>query len=215
MIDRFIAIVVEGAVLVSALASPATAQTRVEIAATIGRYAPLGSFEPASVYSVRLPMDASSLSGTAFGGQLRLWATPRLGIQIAGTTASSSVGGGLVPFGYDVAATSARVSMATAELLFQLTGVNHRARVWLGAGGAAVRHGGEAYAPFGNPVNYGGAAGVGSAIRLAGPLNVELGVTTVVYRMNMRGTAATDIGLMERGTQVDALFHTGLSYSWR
>ena len=34
-----------------ALASPAVAQLRLELGATIGRYSPLGSFQPASVYS--------------------------------------------------------------------------------------------------------------------------------------------------------------------
>lgn len=213
MITQLIRRMAAIATLTAALASQSAAQIRVEVGATLGHYKPFGSFAPASVSMVSLPHAPSALAGTALGGQFRVWVAPRFAIQLAGSTATSSVGGGSTPNGY-APAVSARVSMATAEVLYQLTGRDHRARIWLEAGGAVVRHGGDAYKPFGFPVNRGGVAGIGSAIRLAGPLSVELGLTTIVYRMNMHGTAATDLRVLERETQVDARFHTGLSVGW-
>lgn len=209
---------------ISTLAPPAAAQLKVEVSGTLGYYSPMGSFEPASQYSRFLPSTPGALSGIAFGGALRLWITPRFGAQLAATTSSTSFGytgmelqdrapgNGPLPINESIPPTQARVSTATAQILYQMLGNSNTPRVWLSAGGAAVRHGGNAYAPFGNPVSYGGAVGLGSAIHIKGPLSAELGLTTMIYRINLRNS--TDPGLQERGTQVDALFHTGVSYRW-
>jgi hypothetical protein len=106
------------------------------------------------------------------------------------------------------------MSMAVLEMLFQATGTSHRARAWLDAGGAVVRHGGAVYEPAGSPVNIGGVMGIGSAIRIKGPLSVDFGVSTVVYGLDVRGPPTTIPVATERGTQVDALYHTGLSVSF-
>jgi len=208
------------------LARSGAAQMKVEVGAMLGYYSPMGSFDPASVRSTALPNDPNALSGAAIGGQLRLWMTPRIGVQLAATTTSSSFGtgaspeapnrppvGGTLPID-EITSVSARVSAATAQLLYQVLGADHGTRVWLSAGGAVVRHAGEAYAPYGNPVNYGGVVGLGSTFRIKGPLSAELGLTTMIYRMNLRGSSETDPEVRERGTQADALFHTGVSYSW-
>lgn len=213
-------------VAVPAFTQPAAAQTKVEVSATLAYYSPMGSFDPASVRSTALPNSPSALSGAAFGGELRLWLTPRIGVQLGANTASSRLGiggspeepnrppvGGTLPID-EVTSVGARVSAATAQLLYEVLGTDHGARVWLSAGGAVVRHAGEAYAPYGNPVNYGGAVGLGSAFRIKGPLSAELGLTTMIYRMNLRGSSETDPEVRERGTQADALLHTGVSYSW-
>jgi hypothetical protein len=214
MIRRVVPRMIAIAMFSTALASHAAAQLGVEVSASIGRYAPLGSFAPAGVYSTSLPTSPSDLSGTALGGALRVWVSPRIGIGITGSSVSSTIVGGFTPGGL-APNTPARVSTATVQLLYRLIEGDHRAPVWLGVGGAAVRHGGAAYEPFGNPVNFGGVAEIGSAIRLVGPLSAELGVTTIVYRMNMRGAPTTKPPLTERGTQIDAQFHTGLSVGWR
>ena len=197
------------------LASSAVAQVKVEMGATIGLYAPLGSFQPAGAYSSNLPHSPSSLGGTAVGGQLRLWVAPRIGFELAGSTASSSVGGASTPNPYrSDAPEPARVSTGTAQLLFRLTRDESRARVWIGAGAGVVQHGGDAYTAFGKPVNYGGVLGLGSAIRIRGGLSADLGLTSMIYNFDIRGITATDPGLSERGKQLDLLLHTGLSYSW-
>ncbi len=194
-----------------AVASPAAAQVRVELGATIGRYSPLGSFQPASAYSTDLPNQPGELGGAAYGAQLRLWVAPRIGFELAGSTASSRVGGGSSPGG-EVRSTSARISTGTAQMLFRLTNEASRARVWLGAGAGAIQHGGQTYEVFGKPVNIAGVLSAGSAIRISGGLSADVGVTSMIYSLNAHavqdGTA-----LAERGGQVDMLLRTGLSYS--
>jgi hypothetical protein len=194
------------------LATPVVAQIRVELGGTIGAYLPQGRFQPAPVGSTLLAASPDQLSGMALGGQLRVWIA-RVGVQLSATTTSSRAGGGSTPEGY-FAAIPARVSTRSALLLFRLTGDGGRSRVWLGAGAGAIRHGGPAYEPFGTPINYGGVIGLGSAIHLIAGLSADLGVTSMIYDLNIRGTAQTDPRLSERGRQVDLLLHTGLSYSW-
>ena len=195
------------------IASAAVAQMKVEVGASIGLYSPTGTFEPAPVHSTNLPRGPEQLSGSAIGAELRLWVAPRVGVQFTGTTTSSNVGGGSTPEG-EAPTTSARVSTGSAQLLFRVTGDASRARIWLGAGRGVIQHGGSTYAPFGNPVNYGTVASIGSAIRIRGDLSADLGVSSMIYNLDIRGTAATDPNLSERGRQVDLLMHTGLSYSW-
>lgn len=195
------------------VSSAARAQLRVDVGATIGQYSPLGSFDKGSAQRMNVPNSPGDLAGTAFGGELRVWIVPRIGIGFDGSTVSSRVGGGTTPGGY-VAPTGARVSTGSAQLLFRVTSDESRARVWLSAGGGLVKHGGDAYVQFGEPTNFAGVFGVGSAIRLAGALHAELGVTTMFYNVNMSGTSlAFGPGLFERGSQTDLMLRTGLSYT--
>jgi hypothetical protein len=85
--------------------------------------------------------------------------------------------------------------------------------VWIGAGAAAVRHGGVAYEVFGKPVNYGGVVGLGSAFRIVGGLNANIGLSALIYNIDFRSSSIFE-GLNERGTQVDMMLRTGVSYSW-
>ncbi len=195
------------------LASAAVAQMKVDVGASVGLYSPTGKFQPASVYSTNLPNSPDQLSGSSFGAQLRLWVVPRIGFELTGTTFSRDAGGGGTPEG-TAPTTSARISTGTAQLLVRVTGEASRARIWVGAGGGAIQHGGATYEPFGKPVNYGAVASLGTAVRIRGGLSADLGLTSLMYNLNIRGTAATDPNLSERGRQVDLLVHTGLSYSW-
>lgn len=218
---RCCALVVVAAVL--GVTRDAAAQMKIEVSATLGYYSPMGSFKPAEQSPTFLPSDPGALSGAAFGGELRVWMTSRIGAQVEATTTSTSFRyagpmldgapvGGTLPIDESVGPSQVRISSATAQLLYQVIGNPASARFWLSAGGAAVRHGGSAYARFGNPVNYGGALGLGSTFHIKGPLSAELGLTTLIYRMNV--TDPNEPGLSERGTQVDALIHTGVSYGW-
>ena len=195
------------------LTTGAHAQIKVELAANIGHYSPLGSFEPAAGYSVGLPNDPGALAGAAFGGEVRLWVAPRIGFALGGSTVSSTFGGVATPNGF-APPVSARVSMGSAQLLFRLTGDNSRARIWFGAGGGAVQHGGSAYASYGNPVNAAGVLSLGSAIHIAGGLSADLGVTSMIYSLDVsRPHLAFETPVTERGQQVDLLLRTGLSYN--
>jgi hypothetical protein len=196
-----------------AIVSRARAQVSVELGATIGQYSPLGSFDRGSAHLLSVPNSPGDLSGAALGGELRLWVAPRIGFALSGSTVSSDVGGGSTPNGYDPPA-HARVSEGSAQLLFRVTGDGSRARVWLSAGGGLVKHGGDAYEQFGKPTNTAGVFGVGSAIRITGGLNAELGVTTMIYSVNMSAASlAFGPGVFERGRQTDLLLRTGLSYT--
>ena len=196
------------------VASSARAQFSVEIGATIGRYAPLGSFNRTAVYDVSLPRSPGDLGGAALGGELRVWIAPRLGVAFTGSTVSTRLSGVSTPNGYHPPK-SARVSAGSAELLFRVTGDGSRARAWVSAGGGLVKHGGDVYERYDDPVNFTGVVGVGSAIRIKGGLNAELGVATMIYNMNISGDKLgfAPGELSERGTQVDMLLRTGLSYT--
>lgn len=196
-----------------AFAGSAHAQISVELGATIGYYSPMGSFDRTAVYSVSLPKGPGDLSGPALGGEVRLWVVPRVGFALTGLTVSTEAGGGSTPNGYHPP-TSARISTGAAQLLFRVTGDANRARVWLSAGGGFVKHGGDEYVQFGKPTNAAAVFGVGSAIRIAGGLNAELGITTMIYSVNMSAaTLAFDTPVSERGRQTDMLLRTGLSYT--
>ena len=200
------------AVISVAFASNASAQ-RIELGATIGAYSPLGSFDRTSVHAMNLPNGPGDLGGAALGGELRLWIAPRIGLAFAGSTVSSDVGGGIAPGGYRPP-TNARVSEGSAQLLFRVTGDGSRARAWLSAGAGLVNHGGAAYEQFHKPTNVAGVFGAGSAIRISGGLNAELGLTTMIYTLNASTPGPpTPYRVSERGRQTDLLLRTGLSYT--
>jgi hypothetical protein len=211
MVHRVIASVAAGALLVACFASRSAAQMQVEVGATIGYYSPMGSFQPVSIYSADLPRSPSSLSGTALGGEIRLWFVPRVGVEVAGSTTASSVGGGSTPNGYRPSV-PARVDAGTAQLLFRVTGDANRTRVWIGAGTAVIRHGGVAYEVFGKPVSYGSVVGLGSAFRITGRLNANVGLSSMIYNIDFRGSTFNPVE--ERGTQVDMMLRTGVSVSF-
>lgn len=194
-----------------AVSTAAAAQLRVEVGATIGRYSPLGSFQQGMTLSSSLPRQASDLSGTSYGGQLRMWVAPRVGFEFSASTSSSTVGGGSTPVGISPT-TTARVSTGSAQLLFLLTRSQSRASVWLGAGGGVVEHGGQTYKPFGTQVDGAGVFSVASAFRIKGGLSADLGVTSLIYYLDAQNMPPSSDNLLERGRQFDVLLRTGLSY---
>lgn len=212
MIDRVIPSLAAAAALLVCVSSPSAAQIQLEIGATIGYYAPMGSFRADYPASVDLPHSPSSLSGTEFGGALRLWVAPRIGLEVAGSTAASRVGGATTPDGIRPSV-PARVSLGTAQLLLRVTGAESRAPVWLSAGGGAIKHEGAAYEVFHTPVNYGGVVGLGSGLHLWSGLSLDLELSSMIYNVDFRNQKIILGGLKERGTQWDVMVRTGLSYS--
>ena len=211
--NHVIARIAAGALLLASVASASAAQMRLEIGATIGYYSPMGSFKQDYPLSVELPRSPSSLGGTELGGQLRLWVVPRIGVEVAGSTTASSVGGGSTPNGIHPSV-AARVSLGTAQLLFRVTGDDTRTPVWLSAGGGAIKHGGAAYEIFNEPVNYGGVVGLGSAFRIWSGLSLNLELASMIYNIDFRNSSVAIHGLRERGMQVDMMLRTGVSYGW-
>ena len=145
----------------------------------------------------------------------------QIGIEIGATIgyyspmgsfkADYRVGGATTPDGVRPSV-PARVSLGTAQLLYRVNGDESRAPVWLSAGGGAIKHGGAAYDVFHEPVNYGGVAGVGSAVRIRGGLSLDLELSSMSYNIDFRTPGITLGGLKERGTQLDMMLRAGLSY---
>ena len=192
-------------------AAPAAGQARLELGALAGAYAPLGSFDDGAYSTTGLPQDPADLAGLALGAAGRGWFGPRFGVQLAGMLAPSRVGGGAAPGGPQPGR-AARVFSASAQLLVRLSPSAAPARVWLGAGPGLVRHGGEAYAPYGHPTRMAAVVSVGAALPVARRLDLQAGLTTLAYRFSLRDRNGTQL---EHGGQIDALLQGGVSWRLR
>jgi len=193
--------------LVVLVPSRVVSQTRVEGGPLLGLYSPAGSFQPAPYYSTALPNAPSELTGAAMGGQGRIWFSRRLGLQLQVAWASSRVGGGNTPAG-TAPSRPASVLTSSVQVLVALSHPSQRIQLWLSAGPGLVRHGGEAYARYGSPVQLATTLGFGSAIPIGSHLSVNLGATTFLYNIDVADSTGTSL---EHGFQVDPLFHLGLS----
>ncbi len=183
---------------------------RVDVGPLLALYAPLSSFQPAPYYTTSLPNSPGDLSGVGWGGLGRIWFTRQFGVQVHVAWASSAVGGGNTPGG-PVPTTPARVFTASAQALYNPSRTPHKARLWLSAGTGLVRHGGAAYAPYGAPVQLATALGFGSAIPVGRHLDANLGLTTLLYSIDVSDRSGTSL---EHGFQVDPLIHAALSWIW-
>ena len=192
------------------LAGPAAAQTRLEVGALLGLYAPASSFQPASYYSTALPNSPSDLAGLAWGGQGRLWLSLRFGMQLQVASASSNVGGGNTPGG-PAPATPARVLTTSAQLAYKLLAPANGAQVWCSAGPGLVRHGGPAYSRYGSPTQFATAFGLGSAVPISSRLSADFGLTTFLYNLDVSDSTGASL---EHGFQVDPLLHAGITLHW-
>jgi hypothetical protein len=200
-------------------AAPLRAQSSIELAPFVGYYRPMGSFAPASVYSTALPSKPSDLSGVAWGVEARSWISQRLGVQLQAAVASSTMpevntpGGAMGPY-------AAQVLIVTAQALYDLSpSPEGFRRVWLSAGPALIRYGGDAYslAGGGAPVSVGAALGAGLNIPLGSRLSATAGVQVLLYQLDMGfpSSLSGNPGRFESGFQDDLLLHLGLAWNWR
>lgn len=113
----------------------------------------------------------------------------------------------------------AQVVIVTAQALFDVSPSAENFRMWLSAGPALIRHGGEAYsnANVGAPVTFGGALGAGLRIPMTSHLSLAAGVETILYHLDIKLPQQLSLnpGRMESGSQADLLLHLGLVWSWR
>lgn len=138
---------------------PTQAQVMTAVGLFGGYYRPFGHFDPASVYSTALPVEPRDLRGFLGGGAVHLSLGRRLGIEAQMAVAFSTIPAVVAPGG-PRGPTNANVEVATLEGEYDVSPTPHRYRVWLNAGPAFVRHGGDAYARYGSPTSVGAAAGV-------------------------------------------------------
>jgi hypothetical protein len=199
-------------------AAPLRAQSSIELAPFVGYYRPMGSFAPASVYSTSLPSKPSDLSGVAWGVEARMWSTHQLGVQLQAAVANSTIAESNTPGG-PMGPYQAQVVIVTAQALFDVSPSAENFRMWLSAGPALIRHGGEAYsnANVGAPVTFGGALGAGLRIPMTSHLSLAAGVETILYHLDIKLPQQLSLnpGRMESGSQADLLLHLGLVWSWR
>ncbi len=201
-----------GVVLASA-AAPLQAQRGIEVDAQLGYYLPTGQFEHSNLVATGLPVRPADLKGVALGGEARLWLAPRWGVQVQGSTASSTTPEVLTPGGC-CQPMPVRVSAFTAQALYGLR-LAERSRLWLGAGPAVVRHGGEGYARFGSPRSLGGSVGGGMSVRLAGGVRATADVGALLYGYRVHAPAdwaPSTTGIVQSGFRKDLLVSVGLGW---
>ena len=207
---RHLASLTYGFVTLLVQATPLPAQSRIEVGPLLALYAPASHFQPAPYYSTALPNSPSDLTGVAWGGQGRIWFTPRFGLQLQAASASSTVGGGATPGGF-FPGTTARVFTASAQGLWAPFATPRNVQLWLSAGAGLVRHGGRAYERYGSPVQLATALGFGVSLPFGSHLAANLGVSTLLYNIDVSDSTGTSL---EHGLQVDPLFHAGISLRW-
>lgn len=198
------------------LAAPLAAQTSVDVGPLVGYYRPFGQFDPASVYSTSLPSSPRDLSGRAWGATAQLTFGARFGVEAQGSLTSSTIGGVISPEGPSPL-TTARVLVLTAQAQYDVSPAPRAFRLWLSAGPALVRHGGDTYAAYGAPTSVGGALGVAVTRPLGTHLQAVAGATTLLYTLNLAMPADLrgNPGSLEHGFQRDALLHVGVRWVLR
>jgi hypothetical protein len=191
-------------------AGTADAQTRFEAGPVVALYAPRGSFDPVLYYSTALPNSPGDLSGLALGAVGRVWVGGRVGFQLEGSVAFSHVGGGATPVGM-ASTNSARVFTGSAQVLLRLTPAAGPVRLWLGAGAGVVSYGGDAFASYQGGTEPAGVVGVGSTVPIGPSVDLNLGVSTLLYSLSVRDSVGTE---MLSGSQVDLQLRTGVTWHW-
>lgn len=195
-------------------APPANGQGTASLEFFAGYYHPYGHFDPASVYSTRLPGQPSELEGTAWGGAAHLGIGGRYGIAAQVATANSQVGGGNTPDGVQRPA-GASVLIASVLAQYDVSPKPRAFGIWLNAGPAVIRHGGDAYRPYGSPTSFGAAFGTTVSVPLGAHLQLNADVTGLFYTFDvpMPPDLRANPGRLEHGSQRDALVHLGIAWA--
>ena len=194
-------------------AAPASAQLSGSLVAFVGYYQPLGHFDPASIYSSSLPETPSQLRGAAWGGAGHLSIGRRFGITAQFARTTSRVPEAITPGG-PRGPTDAAVTVATVQGQYDVSPPPKAHRVWVNAGPAWVRHGGDAYAPYGSPTSLGAALGLTITVPVASRLQLTADATGVFYVFDvpMPPAFARNPGPLEHGDQRDVLVRFGLAW---
>lgn len=203
-------------VLLALLVSPVlslSAQASGAIGLFAGYYRPFGHFDPASIYSTALPTEPGDLRGPAWGGVGQLVIHRRFGLEAQVAVARSTLPEVITPAG-PRGPTKAEVDIASLEGQYDVSPRSERYRVWLSAGPAVIRHGGDAYAPYGRPVSVGGAVSAALVVPLRSELQMAFDLTTLwyVFDLPMPSQFQNNPGSLEHGAQRDALLRVGLRW---
>ena len=115
---------------------------------------------------------------------------------------------------------AAQVLIVTAQALYDLSpSPQGFRRVWLSAGPALIRYGGDAYSQSGAgaQLSVGAALGAGLNIPIGARLSATAGVQVLLYQLDIGfpTSLSGNPGSFESGFQDDLLLHLGLSWNWR
>lgn len=194
---------------------PVSGQVKVDVGPILAYYRPVGEFEEA-VYLLgkSRPQRPADLLAVAYGAEVRVWIGHRIGLQLQGTSASSTIGAVQAPGGNYFAATSARVLSFSLQALYSPTPTSQRYSAWISAGPGLVHHGGTAYDDLECTTDVSMVLGAGGVVALPGSLNVSAGLNAQFYSLRIPvpwpHTRRNDV---QRGSRTDLLFHVGIS--WR
>jgi len=195
--------------LTLATAGTSRAQVQVELGPVLGYYRPVGSFQSTSATAVTLPARPRDKAGAALGAAGRVWLGHRFGLEVQVASARSSVPAS-VPPGGSVGPTPVRVLIGSAQGTWILAS-GPGTRFWVGAGAGIVRHGGAAYASYESTTDVAGTFGLGTSLRIHGPVRLVAGVTTFLYSFDVQSNGGPTL---QHGFQVDLLAHLSLAWSW-
>jgi hypothetical protein len=197
-------------------ASTAQAQSSFEAGPIAGYYRPTADFDPSTVFTTDLPRQPKDLAGVAWGAKARLWFGPRFGAEMQVSVISSERDSVFTPAG-PLQPPSARMTIATLQLLYSLSPDQERVRPWISAGPGLVHHGGDAYEEYGSPTSPAAAVALGASVRVGGHFRITAGATGLLYpyEVEMPPELAANGDALQEGFQRDLMLHVGLTWSSR
>jgi hypothetical protein len=186
------------------------------VEAFVGYYRPYGNFDPASVYSTALPDKPSDLRGPVWGGTVHLGIGRRLGVAAQLASARSQIREVITPEG-PRGPTNAQVVLGSLLGQLDVSPSPRAYRVWVNAGPAFVRHGGDAYRSYGSPTSLAPALGTTVVVPLRAHLQLTAEGTGLFYVFDvpMPADLRANPGSLEHGSQRDLLVHLGIAWTPR
>jgi hypothetical protein len=143
-------VVALGALLVSALPSPASAQAGVELTPWVGAYMPTRN-KFSDVDNAAFKRDVSVVGGA----RLTFWGTGRLGFEATGGYAPAKISGETIN------ETNTNMLVASGRLLLALSPATSRVGFFLGAGPALITRGSNPFDNNASRTRFGGNVGAG------------------------------------------------------
>ncbi len=197
------------ALLSASSPSVLVAQISLDVGPTVGFYASLTTTEgprapglPAVPGTATWKQDAA----VAYGGEATVWLNGRIGIggsYLYSPSRVSVTGNGAFASNEQQ---SASVQVATARATFSFdVGKNP---VYLSGGVGRIIRGGPAYEDLDDPANTAAVFGVGTGLKIARQLRVNLGMDVLFYSLQLKTSSAS----FPSHTQADVVGRVGLVY---
>ena len=201
--------------LVLAADVPVHAQVRAAVGLVFGYDRPFGYFDGGG--ATNIASAPSDLMGPMTGGIVDLSFGRKFGFEAEIARVHGFIpepshpsAAGANPFFGDTRFTT---DIATIEGEYDVSPTPERYRVWLKAGPAFVRHGGDGYVQYGNPHSFGAAAGAALVVPLGRQFQFVTDLTTVSYVIDVpppKNQVSSEP--FQHGVLHDALLQLGLRW---